>query len=201
MTGRMPFREEGHNARIYPLARIISPKTMIIGSNLIIDDFVFLGAHRRLLIGNHAHIASHASITGGGDCVVCDFAGISSGARILTGTDDFGGGGLTGPTIPPEFRKLERGRVIIGRHAVVGANAVVLPNVVIGEGTTVGAGAVVTQDLEPWGIYIGAPARRIKERPSETILRLESELLAQQGPYPRSFSGAESLEMIPEVDG
>jgi acetyltransferase-like isoleucine patch superfamily enzyme len=128
---------------------------------------------------------------------VCDFAGISSGARILTGTDDFSGEGLTGPTIPSEFRKLERGRVIVGRHAIVGANAVVLTNVVIGEGTTVGAGAVVTKNLDPWGIYVGAPAKRIAERPSEVILRLESELLAQQLPYPRSFSGAESLEFIP----
>lgn len=168
-----------------------------MGSDLIIDDFVFLGAHRRLLIGNHVHIASHASITGGGDCVVCDFSGISSGARILTGTDDFTGGGLTGPTIPPEFRKLERGRVVIGRHAIVGANAVVLPNIVIGEGATVGAGAVVTRDLDSWGIYVGAPARRVGERSSEDILRMESELLARQPAYPRSFSGAESLDAFP----
>jgi len=201
MNERKPFREEGRNARIYPLARIISPENMILGSNLIIDDFVFLGAHRRLLIGNHVHIASHASITGGGDCVVCDYVNISSGARVFSGTDDFGGGGLAGPTIPAEFRKVTRGRVILGRHAIVGANAVVLPNVVIGEGATIGAGAVVTRDLAPWGIYVGAPARRIQERPRETILRFESELLARQGPYPRTFSGAECLEFIPEAAG
>lgn len=188
------FREIGRNVRIYPMAKIISPETVIMGSDIIIDDFVFMGAHRQLLIGNHVHIASHASITGGGECVVCDFAGISSGARILTGTDDFSGGGLTGPTIPTQYRKIERGTVVLGRHVVVGANAVVLPGVLIGEGTTVGAGSVVTKSLEPWGVYAGVPARRVGTRESEVILRYEADLLAQQAPYSRRILGPQSLQ-------
>jgi galactoside O-acetyltransferase len=188
------FGEVGWNVRIFPLAKVLSPETVKIGSHVIIDDFVFLGAHRQLLIGNHVHIASHASITGGGECLVCDFAGMSSGARILTGTDDFWGGGLTGPTVPSEFRKVSRGRVVVGRHVVIGANAVVLPDVVIGEGAVVGAGGIVTKNLEPWGVYVGAPVRRVASRKSEVILRYESELLARQGPYPRYFSDLECLK-------
>jgi hypothetical protein len=43
------------------------------------------------VLGSYIHVASHASITGGGR-VIGDFAGISS-SRLLTGTDDFAGGG------------------------------------------------------------------------------------------------------------
>lgn len=175
------FRSQGHNVVVYPGAKILCPERISVGSNVIVDDFVFLGAHRELLLGSYVHIAAHASVTGGGQCIVCDFAGISSGARIITGTDDFTGGGLTGPTVPAEFRRVSRGAVVLGAHVIVGANAVVLPNVTIGEGATIGAGSVVTRNLEPWTVYAGVPARPIKPRDKETILRHEHELYAKHG--------------------
>jgi acetyltransferase-like isoleucine patch superfamily enzyme len=175
------FAGTGEDVTIYPSARILSTSNIRIGSHVIIDDFVFIGKHEKLVLGNHVHIASHASITGGGIFLCCDFAGISSGARILTGTDDFHGSGLTGPTIPPRYRAVERGRVVLGAHVVIGANAIVLPNVNISEGAVVGAGSVVTKDLDPWGVYVGAPARRVTTRPSERILEYERRLVEEEG--------------------
>jgi acetyltransferase-like isoleucine patch superfamily enzyme len=177
----------GTNVTIYPLARIIDAAVMMIGSDVIIDDFVFIGRHEELVIGNHVHIATHASITGGGRCFLADFCGISSGARLLTGSDDFGGSALTGPTVPPEFRAVSRGEVVVGAHAIIGANAVVLPNVRVGEGATIGAGSVVTKNVEPWTIYAGVPARPLKPRPREAILDLERRLFAKYGMPDRLF--------------
>jgi len=37
----------------------------------------------------------------------------------------------------------------------------------------VGSGSVVTKDLDAWGIYMGVPAKKVKERPKEKILELE----------------------------
>ncbi|HEY64348.1 MAG TPA: transferase [Caldilineae bacterium] len=51
---------------------------------------------------------------------------------------------------------------IVKRGAKIGANATILPDVVIGEGALVGAGAVVTQDVPPYCVVIGNPARVIK---------------------------------------
>src|SRR5437588_8229836 len=137
------FAEIGVDVTIYPLAKILGRGCIRIGSHVVVDDFVFIGNHQELILGNHVHIASHVSITGGGACICCDFSGVSTGARILTGTDNFRGGGLTGPTVPARYRAVQRGRVVIGAHAVIGANAVVCPDVTIGEGATVGAGSVV----------------------------------------------------------
>ena len=178
---RHQFSQCGDNVMIYGGAKILSPETITVGSNVIIDDFVFIGAHRQLIIGNHVHIASHVSITGGGRCLICDFAGISSGARILTGSDSFAGDCLTGPTVPAVFRNVTRSDVVLGPHVVIGANAVVLPGVTIGEGAAIGAGSIVTRDLAEWGIYIGQPARQVKVRPKETILRMERSLYEQYG--------------------
>jgi len=187
------FAEIGVDVTIFPLAKIISCHRIRIGSHVVIDDFVFIGNHQQLIVGNHVHIASHVSIVGGGICLCCDFSGVSSGARILTGTDDFHGGGLTGPTVPAGYRAVMRGKVIIGAHAVIGANAVVCPNVSVGEGATVGAGSVVIRDLEPWGIYAGAPARRIGTRRHEEILELETRLVAEES-LAKRFRTADSLE-------
>ena len=181
------FAHRGRNVTIYPLARIIDPTTITIGSNVIIDDFVFVGRHEELVIGNHVHLAAHVSITGGGRCFLADFCGLSSGVRVLTGTDDFGGAALTGPTVPAEFRSVTRGQVIVGAHAVIGANAVILPGVRIGAGATVGAGSVVTRDLEPWTIYIGSPCRPLKARLHEPILEAERRLYEQYGVPERMF--------------
>jgi acetyltransferase-like isoleucine patch superfamily enzyme len=187
------FMECGENVVVYGGAKILSPETITVGSNVIIDDFVFIGAHRRMVVGNHVHIASHVSITGGGRCLICDFAGISSGTRILTGTDSFLGDALTGPTIPAPFRKVNRSEVVIGAHVIIGANAVVLPGVVIGEGAAIGAGSIVTKDLEPWGIYVGQPARRVRERPKEIMLQMERSLYEQYGAPRRRFRDKAAL--------
>ena len=43
----------------------------------------------------------------------------------------------------------------------LGYNAMIMPNVRIGENVIVGAGALVSKDLEPNGVYVGIPARKI----------------------------------------
>jgi galactoside O-acetyltransferase len=172
------FRACGEDVRIYPFARILSPETVSIGDSVIIDDFVLLAGGAETRIGSFVHLASFSSYLGGGRLVIDDYAGVSSGTRIYTGTDDFHGGSLTGPTIPPPFRQPVRSFVTIGRFAVVGANCVVLPGVTIGEGCTVGALSLVNGDCEPWTVYAGTPARPIKARPRERVETLERELRA-----------------------
>lgn len=45
----------------------------------------------------------------------------------------------------------------------IGANVTILPGVHIGKGYVIGAGAVVNKDCEPNGVYVGVPAKRIKD--------------------------------------
>ncbi len=171
----------GENVIIRPTVRIVHPERISIGSHVMIDDFVFLGGHEELVIGNHVHIGCHSAIIGGGYCYLSDFFGMSSGVRILTGSDDFLGGGLTNPTIPIDLRHVHRGKVWFGPHSVLGTNVVVFPDVALGEGAVVAAGSVVSRSLAPWGVYGGNPARRIKARPDAAIRAGEAALLAREG--------------------
>lgn len=54
--------------------------------------------------------------------------------------------------------------VIIEDDVWVGANVVILKGCTIGTGSVIAAGAVVTSDVEPFSIYGGIPAKKLKER-------------------------------------
>lgn len=56
------------------------------------------------------------------------------------------------------------GPVTVADRAWIGYRALVLPGITIGEGAVVAAGAVVTQDVAPYTIVGGNPAREIGTR-------------------------------------
>lgn len=165
--------------KIYELAKIINRQNLTIGINSQIDDFVFLNAGEKTVIGKFVHIASFCSIIGGGEFYMDDFSGLSAGCRIITGSDDFLGGGLTNPTVPPKYTNVKKSKIQIGKHAIIGTNVTILPGVTIGEGAAVGAGAVVRKSLEPWTVYVGADCKPIKKRPNQKIFELEKQLLEE----------------------
>jgi galactoside O-acetyltransferase len=176
---KLAFNAIGQDVIIWPLAKVVNPEVISIGDSVIIDDFVFLAGGAKTILSSFNHIAAHASIVGGGEFILEDFAGVSGGVRIYTGNDDYLGGSLTGPTVPSPFRIPIRSFVHVGKHAVIGANSVILPGVTIGEGVAVGANSFVSKDCKPWTIYAGTPARPLKERPSEKILEMENQLRRQ----------------------
>lgn len=50
----------------------------------------------------------------------------------------------------------------VRRRAIIGANATLLPGVVVGEMALIGAGSVLTTDAEPYTVWVGNPARKIR---------------------------------------
>ena len=56
------------------------------------------------------------------------------------------------------------GPVEIGEYAWVCSRSIILPGVKIGKGAVVASGAVVTNDVEPYAIVGGIPAKKIGER-------------------------------------
>lgn len=170
------FAALGEDVKIWPEAKIVMPELISIGNSVIIDDFVFLMGGTHTQIGDFVHIGSHTSIAGGGEFIMDDFSGLSGGVRVYNGNEDYMGGCLTNPTVPFPYRVAKRSFVRVGKHAIVGANSVILPGVEIGEGAVVGACSLVTKSCEPWTTYFGSPAKPLKKRKSSVILELEKKL-------------------------
>jgi len=167
----------GSNVLVHERAILVDLDRISLGSNVRIDAFCVLSASAgSLAIGDHVHIASHADIYAGGGVEIGDFCGLSQGGKIYSTNDDYSGKSLTGPTIPKQYTNVHRAPVKLGRHVVVGSGSVVLPGVEIGEGSTVGALSLVSRNLDPWGVYGGVPARRLKDRRKD-LLERERDLL------------------------
>jgi putative colanic acid biosynthesis acetyltransferase WcaF len=52
----------------------------------------------------------------------------------------------------------------VGAYSWICARASVAPGANVGEGAVLGLGSVATRDLNPWTVYAGVPAVKVKER-------------------------------------
>ena len=166
----------GKNVNIHKSSNIVFPENISIANNVRIDGFSTIIGSGNVEIGNYVHISPYCLIAARGGVKLKDFSGLSSGVRIYTTSDDYSGLFLTNPTVPANYTNVDMKEVVVDRHVIVGSNSVILPGVHIGEGTAVGALTLVRRSLDPWGIYSGNPAQRIKDRKKD-LLVLEQGLL------------------------
>lgn len=122
--------------------------------------FVFM---RRIRFGRGVLVNADCYLYGRGGIEIGDHVLISPGCAIVAGNHDIDAG--TGIMERPS---LDQG-IVIGRDVWIGANCVVVGGVTIAEGCVIGAGAVVTRDTEPYGVYVGAPARFLRKRGSAPV--------------------------------
>lgn len=174
---KLNFKALGENVLISDKASIYNPENMEIGDYSRIDDFCVVSG--RVSIGRNVHIAVFCNIAGGESGVTLDdFSGLAYGCHVFSQSDDYSGGSLTNPTVPDCYKKEIKSPVTIKRHAIIGTCSIILPGVIIEEGVSVGAMSMVTKKTEPWSIYFGIPAKKIKNRTRDLLL-LEHKYIAE----------------------
>jgi len=63
-----------------------------------------------------------------------------------------------------DLNPLSKGPIVIGNAVVVSANAVILGGVHVGNGALIAANALVRTNVEPFSVYGGVPAKKVKDR-------------------------------------
>ena len=153
-------RTFGDGVRIGRGAICKHPETFEIGSNVFIGEQAYLQGRfdGRCVIGDHAWIGPQ-SYFDARDLVIEESVGWGPGAKVL---------GSTHTGVPTDVPIIETNLTIrpvrIAAWSDIGVNAVVLPGVTVGKGAIVGAGAVVAEDVEPFTIVAGVPARLLRRR-------------------------------------
>lgn len=126
-----------------------------LGQDVHVYPKVTVWAPWQLSIGNRVGIADGAVIYNMAACDIADNAVISQEAYLCGGTHDIDS---------DNFQLIAR-PIRIGRDAWVCARAFIGPGVTVPEGCVIGAQAVVMKSpKEPWSVWSGNPAVRIRER-------------------------------------
>ncbi|KAF1296598.1 2,3,4,5-tetrahydropyridine-2,6-dicarboxylate N-acetyltransferase [Enterococcus sp. JM4C] len=125
----------------------------------IIRDQVEIGDNAVIMMGAIINIGAVI-----GEGTMIDMGAILGG-RAITGKNCHIGAGtvLAGVIEPPSAEP-----VVVEDDVLIGANAVVLEGVRIGRGAVVAAGAVVVEDVAPYTVVAGVPAKKIKEIDEQT---------------------------------
>lgn len=172
---RLGLKSYGKNILISKDAKIYSPEMIEIGDNVRIDDFCIISG--KIKIGSFVHISAHTSLfSGNAGIEIGDYVSVSSRCAVYAISDDYSGQAMANPMVPIQYRNPIEKKVIIGKHALIGSGCTILPGVKLCEGVSVGSMSLINKSLEPWGIYVGIPCKKIKER-SKKILDFEKELL------------------------
>lgn len=157
------LRSYGDNVKIYPMAKIAFPHVVDLGSHCKIRDFVFIFAGEGVKIGEYTDVQPHTTIWGGGLTIIGDRVSTGPGTVFLSATYSHAPGLKMVDGMNEGESKVTGGRLEVGNDVYIGARCTIMP-VKIGDGCVIGAGSFVNKDCEPWGIYVGSPARRIGER-------------------------------------
>lgn len=129
----------GAHCHIYPGAKIWAPWNLVCEDHAAIADGVIVYNPSKVFLGSHSIVSQEAYLCGA--------------------THDYNS---------PEF-PLISGPISIHAYAWVCARATVQANLTLGEGSILALGAVATRSLEPWTIYAGVPAKKIKSRVNVTL--------------------------------
>jgi putative colanic acid biosynthesis acetyltransferase WcaF len=124
----------GPSCHFYPGSKVWAPWNLVCADQVTAGDGAEIYCPAPMRLGSHAIV--------------------SQGAYICGASHDF-----EDPAFP-----LLAFSMVIGAYAWICARASVGPGVNVGEGAVLGLGSVATRDLEPWGVYEGVPAVKVKER-------------------------------------
>lgn len=124
----------GPNCHFYPRSKVWAPWNLVCADNVTAADGAEIYNPAPVQFGSHAILSQDAFVCGA--------------------THDYDD--LRFPLLAYAME--------FGAYSWICARAMVAPGVNLGEGAVLGLGSVATRDLEPWGIYAGSPAVRIKDR-------------------------------------
>ena len=133
---------------------------------------------REVSVGDYSYISRNCRIS---YCIIGKFCSIGPNFSCGLGIHPINGISTSPMFYSPakqngvmycsERKIAERKQIIIGNDVFIGANVIVLDGVKIADGAVIGAGAVVVDDIPPYAVAVGVPAKVVKYRFDEATIR------------------------------
>lgn len=156
-SAHMKIREQYLRLKRVLLRHLYKRRFGAFGSGSSFDPTTStIGDIENFHIGRNVFIGPHAILSADGVRVtIGDDTIIGPGLCVMAGDHEFRRPGIS-------FRDSPRGNnepVVICRNVWIGARVTILKGVTVGDAAVIGAGAVVTNDIPPFAIALGVPAR------------------------------------------
>jgi len=140
-----------------------------IGNRSYFSGTCNLNGHNKLSIGSYVSIAHGLEIFTSNINHPINFSStfnLESNSRLIEDNIT-----LDLPNFRDEINYLEKkNSITIDNDVWIGRNVMILPGTRISAGCVIGARTIITKDLEPYGVYVGSPARCIKFRFRKEII-------------------------------
>lgn len=161
-------RSQGHST-VY-LRNVVNDPSIEVGEYTIYDDFVHDPRDFQRNNVLYHYPVNHERL------VIGKFCSIACGAKFLFNSANHALGSLSTYPFPIFFEEWglpvediarawdNKGDIVIGNDVWIGYEAMILAGVTIGDGAIIAARAVVTQDVPPYTIVGGVPAKPIRQR-------------------------------------
>ncbi len=168
----IPFPLKNYE-RLCFLKNVIKNPNIIVGDYTYYDDFENVENFEKN-VKYHFDFTEDKLIIGKFCMIASDVKFIMNGANHLTESLStypfaiFGNGwehAMEGKTYP------NKGNIHVGNDVWIGYNATIMAGVTIGDGAIIATNATVVKDVEPYTIVGGNPAKEIKKRFEETIIK------------------------------
>jgi acetyltransferase-like isoleucine patch superfamily enzyme len=157
----------GRNSIIVPPMRFHNLRKIQIGNNVLVQSYCWLqvvdegnrGNYPHIVIGDNAKIGMNATITAAENIVIEEY--VLLGRNVYIGDHGHEYADITRPIVEQNIRKITPVR--IGAESWIGQNAVILPGARIGRHCVIGANAVVNSVVPDYSVAAGAPAKIIRQ--------------------------------------
>ena len=154
----------GDNVHFYPNCFIQGKGGRFVIANdvdFFPGTYISTGDERSLIeIGHHTHFAPYCVLYGWGGLRIGPYCNIAAHCVFATIGHDPLMRGDKPMAIPPYVA----GPITLVEDVWLGANVTITANVTVAKGCIIGANAVLTKSTEPYGLYVGIPARRVRDR-------------------------------------
>lgn len=153
------------DAAISPAA-MINPRSgaVEIGARSMVSPGAVVAGNVK--IGNDSSVQNYTIVVGYGTPEnPAGLVRIGNGVRIGAHCMIIGGNHrFSDPSTPIHKQGIEPKPIVICDDVWIGGNVNIIAGVTIGSGCVIGAGSVVTHDIPPMSVAVGAPAKVIKKR-------------------------------------